>query len=344
MSHQVALSFEDGVTRFIRCDEDETVADAAYRARVNIPLDCRDGACGTCKSLCESGSYDGGDYIEDALSDEEAARGYALPCQMMPLSDLVLQVPGTSEMAKTGASRHYGTITDIQRFSGSTVGFTLEVEDREALAFLPGQYVNITVPGSEQARSYSFSTAPGEQRTSFLVRITEGGLMSDYLAQRARVGDRLEFAGPLGSFFLRELKRPALFLAGGTGLAPLLSMLARLADAELDHPVHLIYGVSKDADLVELDKLRHFSDVLPGFTFDHCVSDQDSAEPNKGYVTDLVEPKYLNDGDVDVYLCGPPAMVEGVRTHLADNGITPAHFYYEKFAVSAGVDTQERAA
>ena len=74
-THQVALSFEDGVTRFITCRDDQTVADASYRQRINIPLDCRDGACGTCKAFCESGSYDGGTYIEDALSDDEAKAG-----------------------------------------------------------------------------------------------------------------------------------------------------------------------------------------------------------------------------------------------------------------------------
>src|ERR687890_91018 len=92
-THRVALSFEDGVTRFITCAPDQTVADASYRSRINIPLDCRDGACGTCKALCESGTYDGGDYIEEALTDDEAEQGYCLPCQMMPESDQVLQIP-----------------------------------------------------------------------------------------------------------------------------------------------------------------------------------------------------------------------------------------------------------
>ncbi|MGH3519582.1 MAG: benzoate 1,2-dioxygenase electron transfer component BenC [Haloechinothrix sp.] len=335
MNHQIALSFEDGITRFVRCGEYETVADAAYRARVNIPLDCRDGACGTCKSLCESGEYDGGDYIEEALSDDEATQGYALPCQMMPRTDLVLQIPGTSEMAKTQAATYTATITEIERHSDTTVGFTLEIDDRTELAFLPGQYVTITVPGSDVARPYSFSTGPAAEHASFLVRITEGGVMSGYLRDRASVGDRVAFTGPMGSFFLRDRKRPALFLAGGTGLAPLLSMLAELEGGELEHPVHLIYGVSRDADLVELDKLHHFVDVLPGFTFDYCVSDPASRAPNKGYVTDLFEPKYLNDGDVDIYLCGPPTMVEGVRGHLAESGLAPASFYHEKFAVSA---------
>ena len=331
MTFQVALSFEDGITRFIKCDGDETVADASYRARINIPLDCRDGACGTCKSLCESGTYDGGDYIEEALTDDEAEQGYCLPCQMMPESDLVLQIPTTSDVAKTAAGTFSSTITEIRRFSDTTIGFTIEIANREDLVFLPGQYVNITVPGTEATRSYSFSTGPTSEELSFLVKITDGGLMSEYLRDRAQVGDTLEFTGPMGSFFLREQKRRALLLAGGTGLAPLLSILDKMRTDAADHPVHLVYGVSSDADLVELDKLDAYTKSLPQFTFDYCVSDPASSAPNKGYVTGLFEPAHLNDGDVDVYLCGPPPMVEAVRDHLKSEGITPANFYFEKF-------------
>ncbi|MDR7304321.1 NAD(P)H-flavin reductase/ferredoxin [Haloactinomyces albus] len=316
------------------------MADASYKARINIPLDCRDGACGTCKSFCESGDYDGGDYIEDALSDDEADRGYALPCQMMPRSDLILQIPTTSEVAKTQAATHAAALTEIRRFSETTVGFTLELDDRDALAFLPGQYVNVGVPGTESTRSYSFSSGPEDKTVSFLVRITEGGLMSEYLRDRAEVGDRLDLTGPMGGFFLREQKRPILMLAGGTGLAPLLSMLEKLTGAELEHPIHLLYGVSSEADLVELDKLRHYAEVIDGFTFDYCMSDEAGSAPRKGYVTDHFEPQHLNGGDVDVYLCGPPPMVEAVRSHLIAEGITPANFYYEKFNVAAAEEAE----
>lgn len=341
MTHQVALSFEDGITRFITCAPHETVADASYKARINIPLDCRDGACGTCKSWCESGDYDGGDYIEDALTDDEAEQGYALPCQMMPQSDLVLQIPTTSAMAKTQAATYQSTISGIQRFSDTTTGFTLELDERAELAFLPGQYVNVGVPGTEMSRSYSFSTGPSAREVSFLVRITDGGAMSGYLRDRAAVGDRIEFTGPMGGFFLRELKRPALFLAGGTGLAPLLSMLEKLTTVDLDHPVHLLYGVTTDEDLVELDKLEHYASAIPQFTFDYCVADEASGAVKKGYVTDHFEPQHLNDGDVDVYLCGPPAMVEAVRAHMGVEGIEPANFYYEKFALAATAGTEQ---
>ncbi|MBA2950206.1 ring-hydroxylating dioxygenase ferredoxin reductase family protein [Streptomyces sp. PSKA28] len=344
MPFQVALNFEDGITRFIECRPDETVAEASYKARINIPLDCRDGACGTCKSLCDSGRYDGGDYIDEALTEDEAALGYCLPCQMTPQSDLVLRIPSSSAAARTAAATHTATVAGIKHHSPTTVEFTLDVDDREALDFLPGQYVNVAVPGTDQARSYSFSSGPNQQQTSFLVRIVEGGAMSGYLTERAAVGDRIEFTGPMGSFYLRELTRPALLLAGGTGLAPLLSMLERLAQKPVAHPVHLLYGVTTDQDLVHLDTLEDYAEVIPGFTFDHCVADPSSSARNKGFVTGLIDSGTLHDGDVDVYLCGPPAMVEAVRGHITSLGVTPASFHYEKFTPAAARETVEAAA
>ncbi|MER7302621.1 benzoate 1,2-dioxygenase electron transfer component BenC [Nocardioides sp. NPDC127514] len=333
-THQVALSFEDGVTRFITVREDQTVADASYRQRINIPLDCRDGACGTCKALCESGEYDGGTYIEDALSEAEAAEGYALPCSMKPRSDLALQIATTSEVAKTGAASYTGTVVGLDRLSPTTVELAIDIPNRGELAFLPGQYVNIAVPGTEVTRSYSFANAPHEERLVFLVKLTPGGAMSTWLTERAAVGDEVTFTGPNGSFFLREARRPVLMLAGGTGLAPVLSMLRQLDVDGCDRGGRLVYGVSTDDDLVKLDEVEELVSRLPGFTWDHCVSDPASTAANKGYVMSLIGDEDLHDGDVAIYLCGPPPMVEAVRTHVAGAGIEPTGFYYEKFALA----------
>src|SRR5215510_5089540 len=124
-TYQVALAFEDGVTRFITCRDDQTVADASYRQRSNIPLDCRDGACGTCKSFCESGTYDGGDYIDEALTDEEAEQGYVLTCQMVPESDLIIRIPATSDVAKTSISTYSGEVASIDRVSDTAIAFSV---------------------------------------------------------------------------------------------------------------------------------------------------------------------------------------------------------------------------
>ncbi|SDL01103.1 benzoate/toluate 1,2-dioxygenase reductase subunit [Nocardioides sp. YR527] len=333
-THQVALSFEDGVTRFITVREDQTVADASYRQRINIPLDCRDGACGTCKALCESGEYDGGTYIEDALSEAEAAEGYALPCSMKPRSDLALQIATTSEVAKTGAASYTGAVVGLDRLSPTTVELSIDIPNRGELAFLPGQYVNIAVPGTEVTRSYSFANAPHEERLVFLVKLTPGGAMSTWLTERAAVGDEVTFTGPNGSFFLREARRPVLMLAGGTGLAPVLSMLRQLEVDGCDRGGRLVYGVSTDDDLVMLDEVAELVSRLPGFSWDHCVSDPDSSAANKGYVTSLIGEDDLHGGDVAIYLCGPPPMVEAVRTHVSGAGLEPTGFYYEKFALA----------
>lgn len=338
--HQVALAFEDGVTRFITCREDQTVADASYRQRINIPLDCRDGACGTCKAFCEAGDYDGGTYIEDALSEDESAAGYALPCCMKPKSDLVLQISATSDIAKTQAATFTGTVVDLERLSESTMRLSIRIPNRGDLAFLPGQYVNFSVPGTDNgegtpvSRSYSFANGPHEEVLVFLVKLTPGGAMSTYLTDRAHTNEEITFTGPHGSFFLREATRPVMLLAGGTGLAPILSILRKLHDDNSPRKVHLIYGVSNDTDLVALDEIEYFARELSGFTWDHCVSDPGSTAVNKGYVTSLIKPTHLYDGDVAIYLCGPPPMVESVRKHVADAGIEPVGFYYEKFALA----------
>ncbi|MET0871614.1 MAG: benzoate 1,2-dioxygenase electron transfer component BenC, partial [Paeniglutamicibacter terrestris] len=335
MTYQVALAFEDGITRFIKVGPRETVADASYKARINIPLDCRDGACGTCKAFCESGKFDGGDYIEEALTDDEAEKGFCLPCQMVPESDLVLQIPTTSDVAKTTATTYSSTLTEIRRLSETTYAFNLEIENRDELSFLPGQYVNIEVPGSNgQTRSYSFSSGPDISTLSFLIRITDGGLMSTYMRDVAAVGDTINFTGPMGSFFLRDPKRTSLLLAGGTGLAPLLAILEKLSGMETPHPTHLIYGVNTDTDLVELDVLENYKSRITGFTFDTVVGDPNSAAEKKGYVTNHFEPHHLAEGDVDIYLCGPPPMVEGVRRHLEAEGLKPQNFNFEKFALA----------
>ncbi|MGW8591594.1 benzoate 1,2-dioxygenase electron transfer component BenC [Dietzia sp. NPDC055877] len=344
MSFKVALSFEDGVTRFVNCGPTETVADASYKARINIPLDCRDGACGTCKSLCESGEFDGGDYIDDALTKDEAAAGYCLPCQMVPTSDLVVQIPTTSDVAKTTAAAHPATVTAVDRLAEGAFALTVELDDRAALAFLPGQYVNISVPGTDQTRSYSFSTGADAARLSFLIKYAEGGAMSEYLAQRCAIGDRLELTGPMGSFFLRESTRPLLLLAGGTGLAPVLSILETLAAAgTTGRPIHLVYGTSFDTDVVYTDLLDEYTTRIPGMTWDLVVADPETVHPNSGYVTSLITPDHLHDGAADIYLCGPPPMVEAVRGHLDAEGLEVTHFYYEKFT-PASAPAGEQAA
>ncbi|MFM8748891.1 benzoate 1,2-dioxygenase electron transfer component BenC [Rhabdaerophilum sp.] len=329
--HRIALNFEDGVTRFIEARADELVADAAYRVGVNIPMDCRDGACGTCKCQCESGDYSLGSYIEDAMTEDEAREGFVLTCQMKAKSDCVIRIPAASTACKVKPAAMAAEMVEVRQLSPTSIGFAVRVKDAGQLSYLPGQYVNVPVPGTSQTRSYSFSSMPREGVVEFLVRNIPNGLMSSYLAGSARPGDALTLTGPIGSFYLRDVTRPLLFLAGGTGLAPFLAMLESLRHKETGQPIHMIYGVTNDADLVELDKLAAFAAAIPGFTYVTVVADPASTHERKGYVTHHLPDAALHGGNLDLYLCGPPPMVDAVRATLAEKGVKPANFHFEKF-------------
>ncbi|CAB1211924.1 benzoate 1,2-dioxygenase electron transfer component BenC [Acinetobacter bouvetii] len=333
----VALQFEDGVTRFISVAQGETLSDAAYRQKINIPLDCRDGACGTCRAFCESGTYDMPEdtYIEDALSPEEAAEGYILACQCKPTSDAVFQIQASSEVCKTEIHEFKGTLASVENLSESTITFDIELDEGQPdIHFLAGQYVNVGIPGTTETRSYSFSSKPGNRLTSFVVRNVPNGKMSEFLSKTAQAGDKMSFTGPFGSFYLRNVVRPVLMLAGGTGIAPFLSMLQVLEEKGSEQPVRLVFGVTNDFDLVAIEKLNELQEKFSWFEYRTVIANPESNHERKGYVTGHVENEWLNGGDVDIYLCGPVLMVEAVRGWLEAEGIKPANFLFEKFSAN----------
>ena len=334
MSYRVALNFEDGVTQVITCLEDEAVLDAAYRAHVKLPMDCSDGVCGTCRGQCRSGSYDlGDDYLEEALSEQDAALGYILTCQMRVRSDVIIDVPASSSVCATGPVTAQTRVAGVERVGGSTYRLTVDFED--SIAHLPGQYINISIPGTAANRAYSFSSRPGETRAQFLIKQLPTGQMSEYLADRAQIGDRLTVKGPMGSFYLRDSDAPMVMLAGGTGLAPLLSMLRVLSDQGAGRPIHLLYGVNEPDDLVELDVLDELVDTLAQFSYTTVVVNASSGHSAVGFVTDHFGSIPFSCEGADVYLCGPPPMVDAVCAKIRDEAMAIHQLYFEKFNPSA---------
>jgi len=336
VNHQIALSFEDGVTRFVTSLLDERVADAAYRSGINIPLDCREGACGTCKAFCESGRFLMSDYVDEALTADEAARGFVLTCRMTPLSDCVVQIPATSAVAKASAASTFtANIVSVKNLSPTAFVLTLHGSAIECLKFLPGQYANLCLPGSNETRAYSFSSLVHDGTVSFLIRNVPQGRMSRYLTERARPGDPIRFQAPFGSFYFRQTGRPVVMIAGGTGLAPFLAMLEYIGVNRLAIPVHLVYGVTNEEDLVALDELEvHTRNLAGQLDITVCVANAATPGRNKGFVTDHLVPEMFHGGDVDLYLCGPPPMVAAVEAFLNERRLKPVQMHYEKFLPS----------
>lgn len=334
--HKVAINFEDGFTCFVDVYPGDTLADAAYKSGINIPLDCGDGACGTCRCYCETGAFEMNDFIEEALSAQDANDGFILACCAKPTSDCVIAVPAKSEMClKSKPKSIEAFVKDVEYLSSSTALLRIEGEDLGDLSFLPGQYVNLKIPGTEEERSYSFcSLINGANETSFLVRLVDNGVMGNYLRKQARPDDRIEMKGPFGAFYLRAISRPILMIAGGTGLAPFISMLEDIELRGIEIPIELIYGVTDSRDLVQVDVLNRLAERIKSFNFITCVANASTPSESKGVVTDFIYEEFLNNGDVDVYLCGPPPMVEAVKGFFEDINIRPKNLFFEKFSKS----------
>lgn len=340
--YQVALCFEDGVTKVIDCREGERLADAAYRHRVYIPIDCRDGACGTCKCRIESGEFDLGDFIEDALSEAEIGEHLGLACQMMPQADGVVQIQASSQACRVTVMTVNVQIEAVHRHSPRTFELTVKADELERMAFLGGQYVNVEIPETGQTRAYSFASTVDKGRVSFLIRYLPGGLMSEYLANKAQAGHHLQLSGPRGSFYLRPVDRPVLMIAGGTGLAPFLAMLDELvAKGEAPKaPIRLYYGVNDVEELVVAQRrLDEFAAQVDGFEHISVVADRSAPVARRGYITEHLAIGDLNGGDVDVYMCGPAAMQEACRAWLRAQPVQAQHLYVETFLPTASAET-----
>ena len=338
--HDVTLIFEDGRSERIRADEGDTIYLAALKNRIRIETDCLEGACATCKGVCTSGDYRLEDYSEEALSPEEAARREVLTCRMHVLSDCVIEYPYDSSLAlKAPPAARRARVVEIGEAAENVVRLVLAPDDggAEPLAFMAGQYVHLGVPGAGAARSYSFANPPSRtDRLEFYVKVLEAGAMSGYVSGPAKAGDELPVTGPFGRFYLRPPVRPILMVAGGTGLAPMLSMLDHLLDTgAVGRPVRLLYGANTPTELFAADRLAGYAARGLPLTTERCVVSPDAGwDGPVGHVTSLIRPGQVDGGDFDAHLCGPPPMIDDAAARLAASGVPRARIHSEKFLPS----------
>ncbi|MBB3190590.1 anthranilate 1,2-dioxygenase electron transfer component AntC [Halomonas cerina] len=337
MPNTAAIVFRDGITRFVTVADNELLMDAARRHGVNLPVDCREGVCGTCRCLREAGEVDLEYVDEEALTEEELEAGHVLACQAR------LQTPGSfyfdvdSSLCSVATEVFTATVGDVQRVSDAAAILEVTLDDpAQVMQYLPGQYARLRVPGTDAWRAYSFATASvKEGRLRFLIRLLPSGVMSDYLRERWAPGDAIALEAPLGAFYLREVARPLLMVAGGTGLSAFLGMLERLEEAgECEQPIRLCYGVTREADLSELERLERFTETLPDFAFETIVMDaSDDWTGKRGVVCDLFDPDFLAQ-PFDAYLCGPPPMIEASKQWLEAREVGEHRVFFEKFVSS----------
>jgi NAD(P)H-flavin reductase/2-polyprenyl-6-methoxyphenol hydroxylase-like FAD-dependent oxidoreductase/ferredoxin len=335
MTHEVTVRYADGAERRMSVAGGQTVLEAAEASGVPIVNECQSGVCGTCVGRCTRGVYVLGQAV--GLSQQEREQGRVLTCQTRVESDCLIEVDYPLE--GNAASLMVGEVllARVERLSPETALLVIDVSSLpEALHFRPGQFAQLNVPGTDQWRSYSFAHAPrASTEVEFLIRLLPRGVMSDYLAHRAQPGDRLGFRGSKGGFYLRDAGHPVLLMAGGTGLSAILAIAEQLVRERAPQPIHLNYGVKNAADLVLLSRLERLATQHAGFTW-RCIAQDPSLgwSGQIGLVTDLLENSQLHGGRVDIYLCGPPAMVDATRRWVQSHGHGNANVYFEKFLPS----------
>jgi benzoate/toluate 1,2-dioxygenase reductase subunit len=331
------LEFEDGEVARFDVRQHETVYAAARRAGVTMASNCRQGQCKTCMCSSRQGALIYPDQLKTTLTEAERQAGYVLPCVGSLNGDARLYAPYKRSAMLPTKSKAVD-ILNIDQLSESVVRLRCKLGPMAKIDFLPGQYMHVAVPGSAHIRYYSMATAQKDWPVlDFLIRILPDGVMSSFLRQ-ARAGDKITLVGPFGTFYLRENAGPILMVAGGTGLAPFLSMLATLRHrGQFDRRVTLCFGVNSLEELfyaAEIEAYRtHFPSIDIRIAIMRPSADWSGAQ---GTAVDLVTATDARalDEDGAAYLCGPPAMIDASRRLLLSLGVDQNKVYAEEFVPS----------
>ena len=324
----VTLLFADGVSHRLAVPCGGRLMDAAQEAGLNLLTDCSNGQCGTCTAQLVSGTVEMDDYDSAVLSDTDRADGAVLPCVCKVNSPCAIEFPyDSSEALSEEPAPMTASVTAIEQVASEIV--RLEVQVADDVVFEPGQYVRIKPEGTDVSRSYSMANAPGVNRLEFFIRSVPGGAFSQWLAG-AKVGDAVQLSAPHGTFFLRDEDRPRLFVAGGTGVAPFLSMLRSMAANPGAQRTTFVIGARTPGHLFALDELKRMSAQLSSMDLQIAVEQDAGAGCHTGYPTDLIHKLGL-DPTTRVYLCGPPPMVEAGRRAAEAAGLPRADVLCERF-------------
>jgi propane monooxygenase reductase component len=317
----------------IEVDESETILNAAFRQGIMLMHGCKEGQCSACKSFILDGEVDLDRYSTFALPDFEEAEGWTLLCRAHPYSDLEIELINYDEEIIHGGvpPRTVSTVVEAVEPLTSDI-FYLRLKPEEALEYKPGQYVDINIPGTDLHRSFSMAgTSP--ESLEFMIKYYEGGKFSGLLKDGSVTpGDTIAVTGPYGVFTLRPSSpRRLLFIGGGAGMAPILSLLRHMHESSSEREAIYYYGARTEADLFHVEELEG----LPGAFVPALSEESNGWKGESGLITDVVERLEDDIAEVDAYVCGPPPMVEAAIALLERMGVPEAHIYYDKFTTTA---------
>lgn len=333
MSFSVKLS-PGGRTFSVR--EGEAVLAAALRQGIQLPYGCRTGSCGTCRAHLRTGGIEYPDGPPLALTAFEMHHGEALLCRAVPTADLVIEALEIGAMAGLQVRSFPCRIARMAPLAHDVMAVYLQLPAVERLHFLPGQYVDVLIEDNHR-RSFSLANPPHDDTLLELhVRHVPGGHFTTEIFHKLHAGALLRLQGPLGRFFLREnSRRPILMIAGGTGFAPIKAMLRHLWEqSATPQPVKFYWGARAGRDLYAHDWLQAAAVSHAGFEYVPVLSEprpEDAWQGRTGLVHTAVLADYPELSAFDIYLSGPPPMVEAARHAFPAHGADPLHMYSDAF-------------
>jgi len=315
--------------------EKETVLAAALRQGVMLPYSCRNGACGTCKGKLLAGRVDYGTYETKAMSEAERQQGHALFCQAKPLTDLVIEAKEIAAARDIPIRIMPARVVLMEKLADDVMRLSLKLAEGQRLQYLAGQYIDILLSGN-QRRSFSLSTSPlSDELLQLHIRHVPGGFFTGHVFTKMQEKDLLRFQGPFGMFFLREESdRPAILVAGGTGFAPIKSILEYAFAKGTARPLHLYWGVRAKRDLYLPDLPQAWIREHGNFKFTPVLSEprpEDRWDGRQGWVHEAVAEDYPDLSRHEVYASGPPPMVEALKAAVKKHGLPEERLYYDSF-------------
>jgi propane monooxygenase reductase subunit len=324
----------------IEVDEDQNVLRGAAEQGIMLMHGCKEGQCSSCKSfLLDGDEVELDSYSTFALPDFERDEGFTLLCRAHVYEDVTIELLNFDEdMIRSGLpiKEAVAEVVANNRVTHDMRHLVLRLVDTDDFKFFPGQYVDITVPGTDETRSFSMANTSAREsgQLEFIIKIYPDGLFSHLLDTKLHVGDRLNLTGPFGVFTLRDAPDTDLvFVGGGAGMAPILCLLRSMAERGIDRKAVYYYGARRRGDLCFEDELRALEQALPDFRYVPALS-EDEWDGETGLITDIVAAKEGDLSRVHAYVCGPPPMVEAAVPLLARLGVPEKHVYWDKFTTT----------
>lgn len=326
---RVALHFQDGEQFDLAVAAGQSVAEAALDAGIALRSDCLSGTCGSCLAHCREGAFLREPLDYPIIDADEMAAGLYPACKLKLASDAALRLDYPLRPEPTAPTRFAGELVEIEKVADTVSRLRIALPNDTEFRFQPGQYVRLRPPGLRVARAYSIASAPSELPSiELLIRHVPGGAISGWLeSDAARAGARMTVHGPLGGFALDDSAARSVFIAGGTGLAPVLSMIRAQAGTR---PMVLSFGCTSPADLFLVDSLRALAATTPGLDLRIALVNGAEGDIIPGSAVSALAGADL--ADARFHLCGPPAMVDAARIMLRDQGVDPAMIRSERFA------------